>query len=109
MELKGEVSKMHNDFKKLTNLRLYHLERSHNMFMQYNRRESFEIEGIPSTVSTDDLEEEVIDICKDANVFVNRQPLKKSDICAVHHLADKTDNRCESGKSEVFQGSYYLW
>ena len=68
--------------------RLYHLERSHNMFMQYNRRESFEIVGIPSTVSTDDLEE-VIDICNDAKVLANTQPLKKSDICAVHRLADQ--------------------
>ena len=69
--------------------RLYHLERPHNMFMQYNRRESFEIVGITSTVSTDDLEEEVIDICNDAKVFANTQPLKKSDICAVHRLADQ--------------------
>ena len=69
--------------------RLYHLERSHNMFMQYNRRESFEIVGITSTVSTDDLEEEVIDICNDAKVFANTQLLKKSDICAVHRLADQ--------------------
>ena len=38
------------------------------MFMQYNRRESFEIVGIPSTVSTDDLEEEVIDISSLENI-----------------------------------------
>ena len=70
---------MHDEFKKLTNLRLYHLERSQNMFVQYNRRESFEIVGIPSTGSTDDLEEEVIDICN-AKVFAKRHSLKKSDI-----------------------------
>ena len=28
-------------------------------------------------------------VCKDVKVFVNRQPLKKSDICAVHRRADK--------------------
>ena len=39
--------------------------------------------------SNDALEDEVIDIVKDAKVLVNRQPLKKSDICAVHRLKDK--------------------
>ena len=81
------LERPHNMFMQCN--RLYHLERPHNMFMQCNRRESFEIVGITSTVSTDDLEEEVIDICNYAKVFANTQPLKKSDICAVHRLADQ--------------------
>ena len=73
----------------MVNLRLYHLERSHNMFLQYNRRESFEIAGIPQNIADDKLEDEVIDICREAKLQVDRQPLTKRDICAVHRLADK--------------------
>ena len=87
--LKGELTKLNEDFRKVTNLRLYHLERSHNMSLQYNRRESFEIAGIPTTVSSDALEDEVIEICKEAKVSVNRLPLKKNDIAAVHRLKDQ--------------------
>ena len=67
--LKGELTKLSEDFRKVTNLRLYHLERSHNMYLQYNRRESFEIAGIPTTVTPENLEDEVIEICKEAKVF----------------------------------------
>ena len=88
-DLKGEVAKLNDDFYKVTNLRLYHLERSQNMFQQYNRRESFEIAGIPQTVPIEGLEDEVIEICKEEKVYVNRQPIKKTDIVAVHRLADK--------------------
>ena len=72
----------------LTNLRLYHLERNFNLQAQYGRRESFEIVGIPTEVNDDKLEDEVIEIAKEAKIFVNRQPLKKQDICAVHRLRD---------------------
>ena len=34
--LKTELTKKNDDFMRLTNLRLYHLERSHNMYLQYN-------------------------------------------------------------------------
>ena len=88
--LKGELTKLSEDFRKVTNLRLYHLERSHNMYLQYNRRESFEIAGIPTTVTPENLEDEVIEICKEAKVFVNRLPLKKNDIAAVHRLKGDT-------------------
>ena len=86
--LKGEVAKLHDDFKKIIDLRLYHLERNQNLFMQYNRRENFEIVGIPQAIEDDKLEDEVIDIMREAKVQVNRQPLKRSDIAAVHRLKD---------------------
>ena len=54
--------------------------------MQYGRHQSFEIVGIPESVSDDKLEDEVIDILKEAKVTVNRQPLKKVDISAVRRL-----------------------
>ena len=92
-KLKDDLSKLHEDFVKVTNLRLYHLERNQNMHIQYGRRESFEIVGIPPNI-TDDKLEEVLDIVKEAKVLINRQPLKKSDICAVHRLKDKNTTIC---------------
>ena len=76
-KLKEDMSKMQDDFQKVTNLRLYHLERNANLSLQYGRMESFEIVGIPQTVPDDQLEDEVIEIVKEAKVLVNRQPLKK--------------------------------
>ena len=75
LQLKGELTKVTDDFKKLINLRFYHLERNQNLSQQYGRRESFEISGIPETIADDKLEDEVIDIMKEAKVTVNRQPL----------------------------------
>ena len=88
-KLKGDITKMHEDFMKITNLRLYHLERNQNMNTQYGRRESFEIVGIPADIPDDKLEDEVLEITKEAKVNVNRQPLKKTDVCAVHRLKNK--------------------
>ena len=45
--------------------------------------------GIPENIDNDHLEDEVIEIMKEAKVSVNRQPLKKSDICAVHRIGKK--------------------
>ena len=84
--------KMKCDFMRVTNIRLYHVERNQNMYEQYGRRESLEITGIPVHIGKDnpeELENEVIAIAKEAKVQVNRQPLKASDICAVHRLKDK--------------------
>ena len=49
-KLKGELAKKTDDFIRVTNLRLYHLERAQNLSLQYNRRESFEIAGIPDHI-----------------------------------------------------------
>ena len=56
------------------------------MYQQYGRRESFEIVGIPQNVSDDQLEDEVIQIMKEAKVSVNRQNMKSMDICAAHRI-----------------------
>ena len=92
VELKDEVFKLKSDFMRVTELRLYHLERNQNMYEQYGRRESFEVTGIPVHIGKDnpeELEAEIIAIAKEAKVLVNRQPLKASDICAVHRLKNK--------------------
>ena len=84
--MKSEITKAREDYAKIIDLRLYHPERNQNLYMQYGRRESFEITGIPTNIKDEDLEDEVIDIAKEAKVMVNRQPLKKRDISAAHRL-----------------------
>ena len=59
ISLKKEISSLNDDFKKLTNLRFYHLERNQNMHLQYGRRDSCEIVGIPQEIKDDKLEDEV--------------------------------------------------
>ena len=89
LSLKKEITSLNDDFKKLTNLRFYHLERNQNMHLQYGRRDSIEIVGIPQDIQDDKLEDEVIDIFKEAEVRVNRQTPKQMDIQAVHRLKNK--------------------
>ena len=87
--LNEKMSKLQEDYKKVVNLRLYNLERSTNLNAQYLRRDTIELSGIPESVSQDQLEDEVIDIFKEVKITVNRQPLKKMDIQAVHRIGKK--------------------
>ena len=64
MSLKTEVSTITEEYKKLINLRFYHLERSHYMNLQYGGRDTVEITGIPTSVEDGALEDEVIEIFK---------------------------------------------
>ena len=80
------ILKMNEDFVKVTQMRLYFLERNSYMHEQYGRRESFEIVGIPKSVSNETLEDEVIDILNEANVKVEGDSITKKDICAVHRI-----------------------
>ena len=89
MCLKKEVASVTEDFRKLVNLRLYNLERSHYMYLQYGRRDSVEITGIPTSVTDENLEDKVIEIFKEAKVQVNLKNIKKEDIQVVHRLANK--------------------
>ena len=96
--LDNEIKRKEEDFAKIINLRLYTLERNQFMMQQYSRRDSFEISGIKSSIDDMALEDEVIDILKEADVKVNRQHIKKTDIQAVHRLKNgativKTVNR----------------
>jgi hypothetical protein len=86
LSLQQEVKKKDEDFRKLINLRLYLLERNQNILNQYGRRESIVITGIPADIPHDDLEQDVIEIFKEAKVVVNRQPIKPMDISAVHRI-----------------------
>ena len=59
------------------------------MHLQYGRRDTVEITGIPETVTDEMLEDEVLEMFKDAQVKINRQPLKEAGIQACHRLANK--------------------
>ena len=57
------------------------------MTQQYSRRDTL---GIPMHIDDDkQLEEEVVEIFKDAKATVNRQNIKKMDIQAAHRIGKK--------------------
>lgn len=87
MELQKEKKelKICND----SSQRFIELERSHYLYMQYGRRESVEITGIPIAVKTEQLEEEVISVYKEANVEVDGRELSHHDIAACHRIGKK--------------------
>ena len=57
LNLNNTVSKLQEDYKHIINLRLYTLERNMNMSHQYYRRDTLEINGIPSNVDEKAIEE----------------------------------------------------
>ena len=60
LNMKKVIADMNVDFQKVTNLRLYNLEKAQNMALQYSRRDCVEISGIPAEISQESLEDEVI-------------------------------------------------
>ena len=90
VDLNEKITKIQNDYHKITNLRLYNLERNAYMNAQYLRRDTFEITGIPADIDNENIEDQVIEILnKDLKVNVNRQPIKKIDIHASHRFGKK--------------------
>ena len=68
------------------NKRVIELERSHALYLQYNRRNSVEITGIPEDVEQKDLECQVIKIYDEAEVG---RSLNLFDIEACHRIGKK--------------------
>ena len=62
MGLNSKISQLHEDFRTVTNLRLYHLEWKLNMNSQYSRRDSLETTGISKNIQDEQLEDEVLEI-----------------------------------------------
>ena len=89
LNLNQRITKIQDDFQRITNLRFYHLERNLAMTQQYSRRDTLEITGIPMHIDDKLLEEEVLEIFKDAKATVNRQNIKKMDIQAAHRIGKK--------------------
>ena len=78
-----------NKFKEDSLKRMEDYERNLNLHMQYNRRESIVITGIPITVENNGLEDEVINIFNTAGVYIHGKGLSKFDITACHRLNSK--------------------
>ena len=76
-------------FMEKTNERLVKLEREQNLNLQYIRRDSVEISGIPANIEQDDLEGEVIKIFDTAGVIVNGAKLDVHQIQACHRTGKK--------------------
>ena len=69
--------------------RITELERSHYLYLQYGRRNSIEITGIPDDVQQKDLEDHVINIYNEAGVKVHDESFEKRDIEACHRIGKK--------------------
>jgi hypothetical protein len=69
--------------------RVTELERSHYLYLQYGRRSSIEITGIPANVEQEELENHVINIFKEAEVEVHGKSLEHMDIEACHRIGKK--------------------
>ena len=78
--LRDELKKKDDDFRKVVNLRLYLTERNQNILNQYGRRDTIEITGIPDGIEQKNIEQEIVDIFREAKVVVNRQHIKPTDI-----------------------------
>ena len=69
--------------------RLVELERSHYLYLQYGRRSTLEITGIPAEVDQKDLEDHVINMFQEAQVKVHGKALDHMDIEACHRIGKK--------------------
>ena len=91
VQLQKEKQTLQNESEFMKNIakRVTELERSHNLYLQYGRRESVEISGIPAEVQDDELEDAVIQVYDAAKVEVDGVKLHKSHISACHRIGKK--------------------
>ena len=66
--------------------RITEVERSHYLYLQYGRRSTVEITGIPAEVEQKDLENHVIAIWNEAKIQVHGKSLDHLDIEACHRI-----------------------
>ena len=78
--LKGDNQNLHSKVEDLE-IKLHETELCLNRLDQYNRRNNIEIQGIPSNVTDEVLEDTVVNIFKSLNIDI-----KKSDIERCHTL-----------------------
>ena len=84
-----ELEDAQKTFTERTDRRLEMLERVQNSNIQYLRRDSVEISGIPDSIPDSKLEDEVIKIFDIAGVKVGDQKLDKIHIHACHRIGTK--------------------
>ena len=81
--LRGKVEELQSY--QLISKRVELLERSHLNSLQYNRRESIEIHGIPEKIENKDLESYCLDVLEDIGV----REVSSHDVHACHRLRSK--------------------
>ena len=93
LELQKEKNMLfqQNDEIKVVRNKVTELERSHLLYLQYGRRESVEITGIPKEIRQENLEEEVIKIYNEAGVSVFGRSVNSTDISACHRVGKKEE------------------
>ena len=84
-----------HDYMESSNKRLDKLEREQNLSLQYSRRDTIEVTGIPANVVSQNLEEEVVKIYEKAGVQINGKRLDSSDIQACHRIGKKNITICK--------------
>ena len=91
LELQKEKNLLVSQAKSLSVIedRVTELERSHHLYLQYGRRNSIEVSGIPEDVQQNDLEKHVIDIFKEAKAKVHGEFPNHMDIEACHRIGKK--------------------
>ena len=91
----NEIYKELQHYMETTNKRLENLEREQNKSLQYMRRDSVEISGIPLEVPQASLEDAVIKIYAEAGVEVHGEKLDAIDIQACHRIGKKGITICK--------------
>ena len=95
------------EFMKQSNDRLERLEREQNRHIQYQRRNTVEISGIPTAVKQDELEKEVCRIFDVAGVQVNGHKLDPFQIQACHRIGRKGNTICQFvNRKYAYEGIY---
>ena len=95
------------EYMKQSNDRLENLEREQNRHIQYQRRNTIEITGIPNTVKQEELEQEVCKIFDAAGVKVNGHKLDPYDIQACHRTGKKGKTICKFvNRKFAYEGIY---
>ena len=91
-------------FNTLLEKRVIELDKCQAKAEQYSRRNNVEISGIPHEILDNNLEDKVIDICKDAGIEIEhmdiegcyRLPLSKKNVGGTKHVFVKFVNRKHS-------------
>ena len=92
---------------KQNNDRLEELERQQNLNLRYQRRDTIEITGIPSSIKQEELEEEVMKIFDAGHVSVHGRKLDTHQIQACHRIGKKGITICKFINRKYAQESLY--
>ena len=95
LKLENSILKEMHEHMAKSNERLERLEREQFKHFQYQRRDTIEISGIPTTVNQADLEKEVVKIYNAARVAVNEKKLEVHQIQACHRIGRKGVTICK--------------